>query len=318
MEAKRAENATWSAKYVGWAVMKRYNDKCQLYRDLPLQDKLFKMAEAILDVDLRIVKEFQAVAVVALGAVLKRRMVEICRMLSDLTSYRNGEESKKFRKRLEKLGAVAEEGYSSPRFGQGPIFEERYRPDGALITSVLERLVGPYSGDFPDRYRHVSAREALLQLEWLSKFCGKANRPIHIAGKGSLNSRLDLVLEDVQAIAATDSDSLVIAGDRRGSHDEVDYGEGSGEGGNEDDDDDGVGKKLAETNAVVSSALADGGGCDGSGGAMEMKEKEGVEEAATQTLTPTPSQESSTVTAEESNHDDDDDAAAPPASQFPG
>ena len=57
--------------------MSEYINVCQKYRELPLHLKLFEMAEAILEADIIVVKEFNAATTVALGTILIKRLNDI-------------------------------------------------------------------------------------------------------------------------------------------------------------------------------------------------------------------------------------------------
>ena len=64
-------------KRVNQETMSEYINVCQKYRELPLHLKLFEMAEAILEADIIVVKEFNAATTVALGTILIKRLNDI-------------------------------------------------------------------------------------------------------------------------------------------------------------------------------------------------------------------------------------------------
>lgn len=69
--------------YDSWppfGAVERYASLCEAFRSLPYQSKLYEMAEKLLQVDVRIIRCFNARATVALAKVILTRLSEIINM----------------------------------------------------------------------------------------------------------------------------------------------------------------------------------------------------------------------------------------------
>ncbi len=58
-------------------IVMRYAELCEPYRRLPIKEKLYEMAEKLLQIDIRIIKMFNARATVALAKIVLTRLAEI-------------------------------------------------------------------------------------------------------------------------------------------------------------------------------------------------------------------------------------------------